>query len=254
MVKHSEQRIAELVVAYLEASGADVYQEVAVSGGVADIVARVQAELWIVEVKTSLSLALLTQAMERRRLAHRVYVAAPQSKTIGDFGVLCQELGIGLLVVRPDAYSERSRVTELIESERFNRRPVELASKLRPEHKTHAKAGAIGGGGRWTPFRDTCEQLLSVVRETPGITVSEAVAKIRHHYSSDRCARSSLATWIGEGKVDGVSIDRDTRPATLHPADRYRCVKPSCARTYDRQPGSCFDCGSDVSQERKTAW
>lgn len=65
----TEQQVAEIVVAWLESLGADVYQEVECGTGVADIVARIGAELWIVEVKTSLSLALLCQAMERRRLA-----------------------------------------------------------------------------------------------------------------------------------------------------------------------------------------
>ena len=30
--------------------------------------------------------------------------------------------------------------------------------------------------------------------------------------------------------------------------DRYRCIKPSCSRVYDHQPGSCLSCGSDVAR------
>lgn len=205
----SEQSIAEVVVAYLEAAGADVYQEVGVAGGVADIVARLGAEIWIVEVKTSLSLALLTQAMDRRRHAHRIYVAAPRTKNMGEVGVLCDELGIGVLEVRtgdPGARYEYEQpaVYERVTSRRWNTRPVNLAAKLQPEHKTHAKAGSVGAGGRWTPFRRTCERLAGIVRINPGITVKEAISAIDHHYGSPSVARSSLVRWADEGKVPGV--------------------------------------------------
>lgn len=206
----SEQAVAEVVVAYLEALGADVYQEVECAGGVADIVARVRSELWIVEVKTAPSLAVLYQALDRRRSAHRVYIATPH---VGRSRIseLCDELGVGMLEVRtgdPGSKweTERPRVREVVASRRWNSRPVALAAQLKPEHKTHAKAGAIGGGGRWTPFRDTCEQLARVVRDEPGIMLKAAIDKIKHHYSSGSSARGSLAQWIKAGKVDGVEL------------------------------------------------
>lgn len=205
-----EQSVAEVVVAYLEALGADVYQEVECPGGVADIVARVRAELWIIEVKTSLSLALMFQAMERRRIAHRVIVAAPYSRNFSDIGVLCEALGIGLWQVDVASSEERwrqHRVLELVDSRRWNSRPVALAAELKPQHKTHAKAGAIGAGGRWTPFRSTCEQLARVVNAEPGITLKQAIAQIEHHYATPSSARSSIAHWIERGKVDGVRLD-----------------------------------------------
>lgn len=216
----SEQQVAEVVVAYLEALGADVYQEVECAGGVADIVARVHAELWIVEVKTSLSLALLLQAMERRRDAHRVIVAAPVSRTFHEVGVLCDELGIGLWQVAPPRADVsvggmpfgQANVIERIASRRWNNRPTRLAAKLKPEHKTHAKAGAIGAGGRWTPFRNTCEELARIVKVEPGIALKTAITKIQHHYRTPASARSSLLHWIEKGKVDGVRLER---PAML---------------------------------------
>lgn len=208
--KVSEQQVAELVISWLEAHGADVYQEVEVSGGVADIVARVRAELWIIEVKTSMSLSLVAQAMERRRLAHRVFVAAPYSRSMREIEPILRETGIGLLDVATadcTAWGE-PRVRERVRSARHNRRPVALAAKLQPEHKTHAKAGAVGAGGRWTPFRRTCEQLARVVKAEPGITLKAAIAKVDHHYSSTSSAVGSLADWAIKGRVDGVRADR----------------------------------------------
>jgi hypothetical protein len=217
-----EQAVAEVVVAWLEALGADVYQEVTVSGGVADIVARVGAELWIVEVKTSLSLALIVQAMERRRLAHRVFVAAPHTRNLRDVEMLCRDLGIGMMVVTTgdfDSSWNQPKVAIRCESRRWNRRPVLLSSKLVAEHKTHAKAGAIGAGGRWTPFRNTCERLAEQVRRKPGMTLKEAIAHVEHHYASAAGARSSLAKWIEKGVVAGVQLVKENGRSVLMPAE-----------------------------------
>lgn len=96
----TEAELAAVVITWLEALGAEVWQEVECGTGVADIVARLGAELWIIETKLSLSLALLVQACERRREAHRVYCAAPYTRTMREFGMLCEELGVGLLDVR----------------------------------------------------------------------------------------------------------------------------------------------------------
>jgi hypothetical protein len=208
----SEQTVAAITVAYLEQLGADVYQEVQVSGGVADIVARVGFELWIVEVKTSMSLALVAQAMERRRLAHRVFVAAPTTKTLRDILPILDEVGLGMFEVTPGwdagSMSLAPRVVQRLWSRRWNTHPVALARELKPEHKTHAKAGAVGGGGRWTPFRGTCEELARVVAAEPGIALKAAITKTKHHYRSERSAISSLAHWCQRGRVAGVKLAR----------------------------------------------
>ncbi len=205
-VKHTEADLAAVVVAWLQDSGATVYQEVEMAGGVADIVAKVGPEIWIIETKLHLSLALLVQAMERRRHAHRVFCAGPHTKTLRDFEWLCREVGVGLLAVHvgKDNRWDHPRVIESAPSRRWNTRPVALAGKLRPEHQTHAAAGT--NGGRWTPFRDTCEQLLAVVVRNPGVPLRDAVASIRDHYSSKAAARTHLAGWIAANKVPGVMI------------------------------------------------
>lgn len=221
-MKRAEVREADLagvVIAWLEALGADVYQEVELyrQGPRADIVARVRAEIWIVETKTSMSLALIEQAMERRRFAHRVYIAAPTYKARAGLA-LCQELGIGVIGVSvglgiesPSEYDE-PQVTMRAESRRWNSRPVALAEKLEPEHKTHARAGAPTGG-HWSPFRRTIERLAQEVAAHPGILIKAAVAGIEHHYRSNAGARTSLAAWIREGKVPGV----ESRDGKLFP-------------------------------------
>lgn len=218
----SEAELAAVVIAWLEALGADVYQEVELQrqGIRADIVARVGPELWIIETKTSMSLALIEQAMERRSFAHRVYIAAPTHKARAGLD-LCQELGIGVLGVTygggieaPSEYDE-PQVTMRAQSRRWNTRPVALARKLEPQHKTHARAGATTGG-HWSPFRRTIERLAQEVAAHPGIKIKAAVAGIEHHYRSNAGARTSLATWIRSGKVPGVEI----RDGALWPTTR----------------------------------
>jgi hypothetical protein len=90
----------------------------------------------------------------------------------------------------------------------------------RPNTKLPAKAGAIGGGGRWTPFRDTCEQLRAVVASAPGITLKEGIAAIRHHYTSMASARGALAARIESGLVPGVRLERDGKAVRLYPVVR----------------------------------
>lgn len=202
----SEEQLGAIVVAWLESLGADVFQEVENI----DIVARVGAELWAIECKRALSMKLLTQGMDRRRLVHRVFIAAPYTRHMREVGAICEELGIGLLDVHigSDAVDSgngfgASSVREIVPSRRWNTRPVDLAARLRPQHKTHARAGSARGGS-FTPFLDTCEQLARVVRERPGITLRDAVSAIRHHYATSKSARGTLAKWITVGKVPGV--------------------------------------------------
>lgn len=208
--RSSESDIATVVIAWLEALGADVYQEVEIPGGRADIVARVRAELWIVETKTSVSLALIEQAMERRRHAHRVYIAAPMHRAKAGLA-LCTEVGIGMIAVdinggvQADREYDEPIVQMRAESRRWNRRPVALADKLEPGHKTHARAGT-SSGGHWTPFKRTIERLAAAAAAHPGILFKAAVDGIEHHYRTNAGARTSLAAWIRSGKVPGVRI------------------------------------------------
>jgi hypothetical protein len=88
----------------LEAQGYTVKGEV----GAADVVAlRVgEDEPVIVELKSSLSLSLFHQAVDRQALTDAVYVAVPRgagrasAKALTDNRKLCRRLGLGLITVR----------------------------------------------------------------------------------------------------------------------------------------------------------
>lgn len=207
----TEEAVAVVVVAYLRGLGCDVYQEVTIprDGGIADIVALTQPprdpELWIVETKTSWSMDLLGQCMDRRGHAHRVFAAVPMRREFSARARIAAELKIGSFAVLIDRRSQQPTSAKayckapLLEGKFADR----LRAVLREEHKTAAPAGT-SGGGRFTLFVATCKALRELVAQHPGIPLREAVARISHHYASPASARSSLASWILAGKVPGV--------------------------------------------------
>lgn len=219
-MKPSEQAIAALVVTWLEDAGHDVYQEVEYRGAIIDIVVLVGPgkEVWVVETKTRWSLELLTQCVERRAMAHRVFAGVPYSRV--DHSQLFRQLGVGSLIVRPDAYDEKVRCTHFPSRTTSRTRdwPRELRARLGPGYKTHAKAGSPNGAGRWTPFRETCERLAYAAQAQPGITLKDAIAGMTHHYSSAAAARSSIRKWVELGKVPGVRLDRKEKLLRLFPS------------------------------------
>jgi hypothetical protein len=218
----SEVALARPVLAWLSASGWDLYQEVQVEtgGSRADIVGVRGPHLCVVEVKASLCLDLLAQAYEwvRRGLTNFVYAAAPAPRLMRDrwtpgrrmANMILAEHGIGLVEVRSD------RVEETVHPAMFRRRSSEsLRRALREEHKTAAPAGSRLGG-HWTPFRATCESLRRLVEDRPGITMREAVLEMKqHHYASTSSAVSSLTHWIENGKVPGLELREDGRSRRL---------------------------------------
>jgi hypothetical protein len=229
----TEQQAAALVVEYLTEAGMDVYQEVDLGGCVADIVAVRGREIWIVEVKMSWSLDLLEQLVEHQRWCrgHRLFAAVPAGRMHRQRQRLFLRMGFGSISIRPNEYHERwggqrTQVEEM--APRTTCKPLpRILAVLDDGHKTHAKAGAPGAAGRWTPFRKTCEALADAVKAKPGMTIKEVIDGLKHHYSSDACARSSLLTWAQAGKVPGVHVVHEGKRLTLWPVGMTPQPRPS---------------------------
>jgi hypothetical protein len=86
------------IKAFLEAQGYDVKAEI----GCCDVVARRGEEPpVIVEMKTSFTLSLLYQGIDRQAMTDAVYIAIPEPKQSArrDMERLCKRLGLGLLTV-----------------------------------------------------------------------------------------------------------------------------------------------------------
>ena len=212
----SEADLAALVVAWLERECWDVYHEVSI-GQTADIVARRGPVLWVIETKRSMSLSVIGQAQRWAAYAHLRSVAVPVSR--GGAGrdmahEVCRRWGIGVIEAR-----ENGNVMELVAARFARPRYGEgLSSTLRPEHKTHAVAGTTSGG-RWSDWRGTCRELQREVESDPGVTLRDALKRIRYHYASASSARAALSHQLQAGEVSGVRCIVDGRELRLYPRE-----------------------------------
>lgn len=247
----TETELAEPVIAWLEDLGWEVFQEVeAHAGGPrADIVARRGPVVWAIEVKRSLSLKLLGQGHVWKQWAHRVSVAYPSGRrsTSAPALRLARLDGLGLIEVqRPTGWGN------VVERARGDfRRRIVRPPRLTEPHKTFAKAGNADGR-RWSPFRATCEAVLAAVTETPGLTISEVVEKVEHHYASPKSARGSLLTWARAGKLEGVVARGGSKAEgtwRLYPEDWHGPVPPRAPRATNAPPAS-----SGRASKQTTMW
>ncbi len=213
MRKPREEALAARVVAWLEAQHWEVYQEVQreTYGAVADIVGAVGPLRWVVECKTTLSLALLEQAMLWMGRAHFVSVAFPATSSAprGRAAArrFCDQNGIGMMAV--------GRSVRVYTRPAMCRRKVEWC--LVEAQKTYAPAGTASGL-HWTPFAETRRQLIDLVAQCPGICLNEAMAKVRHHYASEATARATISHYLRKrpGALKGIECRREGRRLTLY--------------------------------------
>jgi len=223
----SEEQLAAAVVAWLQDLKWTVYQEVQVARGdpIADIVAVQGRLVWVVECKTTLSIALMAQAAKWRIYAHYVSVAVPipvrrpggrrirpnRGRAFAEN--ILRDHGIGLIDIT------HGEPFETIPPQ-LNRKPwvKQLRESLNERHLSYAPAGNAEGR-RWTPFQETCDQIRREVRNTPGITLKELMGRITHHYSSSATARSCIAKWVQAGVIRGVRCERDGRIIRLYPQE-----------------------------------
>lgn len=216
----TEQDAAALVVTYLSELGFEVYQEVTFPEGViADIVAVRGLECWIVEVKTAWSLALLEQCRQHKLWGHgnRIFAAVPISRNQEDHQRLFLDCGFGTILIGCAAPTGTGPKLGKM-APKLTWRPIQTTLKmLHSGYQTSAKAGAPSAAGRWTPFAQTCRFLHQEVLKEPGLSVKDAMSRIKHHYASEASARSSMLSWIEAGRMPGVRAERDGKLFRLFP-------------------------------------
>lgn len=210
-MKRTETQVAAPVVEWLQSLDWDVYQEVQVPGYQrADIVAARGPLLWVVEAKTSLSLQLLDQACGWLKVANYVSIATPfcsyrveHNRFVGRY---LRDLGIGRFRVRGSGGKYDPIRAEEVDNAAFRRRveSSELRSSLNEAQKRQA-AGSPGGG-YWTPFRQTCDNLREFLKANGPCSLRVAIDSIKHHYKRQSTAQGSMRAWIKAGKVKGVVL------------------------------------------------
>lgn len=187
----SETDIAKVIVDQLSAFHWEVYQEVPHGFGRADIVATRGPVRWGIEVKKSINLTVIEQALNLSYHCHFVSVAAPCSRSASIARHLCKKLGIGIMRVSTTDFREDLHPE-------FHRKVLPLT--LREEFKTFCPAGTPGGG-QWTPFKDTKRQLIATVTREPGMEFGDLIKSLKHHYHSLSTAKTCLRGYIGTSVI-----------------------------------------------------
>ena len=214
-MKRRETDVAAPVAKWLKEYAWDVYQEVSLgyADRRVDIVATRGPIIWAIEVKQSMSLALLDQAMSLVQIAHQVSVATPRLRHKGGLRYIDEVLrvkGLGRLSVNGE-YIFESVTPELHRWARVGR----IRDNLCEEQKDGWAQAGSNRGGFFTPFAGTRRALLTFVESHPGCTLKEAIAGIEHHYSTDKSALGSLYGLIGK-IITEVRIERDGRRLRLY--------------------------------------
>ncbi len=217
--EYTEADIARPIVAWLRDHRWEVYQEVSYGGKCADIVATLGSLVMVVEVKKSLGLEVIEQAVFWTSRAHYVYVAVPRIKSRSHqlLNKILDWQGLGLLEV--DARrSGNLNATDVVQRAapplHRKARVKKLRAVLTEDHKTYAEAG--NGSKHWTPFLATCRTLLQAVTAEPGITMKRFLDVQTTHYASKSSARSNIVRWIEAGVIEGLRIEKKGKEIRLY--------------------------------------
>jgi hypothetical protein len=213
MARIKETEIGRSVVAWLRDMGWEVYQEVGALN--ADIIAVLSGKfIWSIECKPYLNFKVLNQAIRQSHNGQWSSIAVPQGtwRNNGRLAkVILDHYGLGCLLV------SGTNVTEQVKARmRRQKTPDWVWGYLDERQKTYCDAGSPGGRA-WSPFKATCEELLTVVRANPGIRLDVALKRFNHHYKTEASAKRSMATWIGLGKVKGIESRLVDRKLCLFP-------------------------------------
>jgi len=215
-LKMSESQFAGKIIPYLNEMKWNVYQEVFLGTGrnVADIIAEYNGLVWVIEVKLSLSMALLEQTMFYQGRANFISIFTPDLKPVKGhraFNYMLSHLGVGHLV---DQFGE----IKVKSKPKLNRVPESSSVRkyLNDHQKVFCKAGTKGGG-HWTPFKQTVKELREFVKQNPGVSMKAAIESIDHHYSSDKVAKATLSRWIRDGIVEGLFLEKRGKNILIYP-------------------------------------
>ena len=160
----------------LENQGYQVKGEI----GAIDIFAMKKDESIAVELKTSITLKLIYQAVERQKIADFVYIAIPKQamtshkSQMKSFILLLRRLSIGLMIVSKQGVEVllEAKDYDLTMSKTRNKR---TKNKLISEFKNRKNDDNLGGmkGKKVTFYREQALEILQVIHSHPGISPKE---------------------------------------------------------------------------------
>lgn len=202
-----ETELYPALKAYLQAQGYAVKAEV----GACDILARRGDEPpVVVEMKTSFSLALVLQGVQRQSLFADVYLAVPVSGAKGwrlryrDILALCRRLGLGLLAVDPATGAVTAHLDPAAYQPRLR---TQRAGRLLREFDRRVGDPNQGGAAavkRMTAYRQDALRCAAHLAESgpgapaalaraTGVAKAAAILRADHYGWFERIARGSYA-------------------------------------------------------------
>lgn len=201
----SESELAKVVIEWLQDYGWEVYQEVQLEryGKTADIIAKQNGLIWVIECKLSNSLSVIEQAEYWSCFAHYSSVAVPYSRDSKIFDKVLKWLGIGKIC--PCNFGTSEEIKSVLHRKSYTKIWDMILSE---DHKTFAEAGN-SSGEKLTPFTRTCRDILYEVKKSPGLTIKDLLEKVKTHYRTPSTARSCILKWAELGKIKGVKVVRE---------------------------------------------
>jgi hypothetical protein len=202
-----ESDMFEPVKSYLEHQGYEVYSEVVLPGGSrADIVGLDKHRTVCIEMKKTLSMDLIDQAIERKSCFAFVYLAIPERKSPLPRFVerIFRQHGFGILYVLDDGdvYEKRKPIYRRAFNKKFD-----PAYYLKPEQKIGVPGGTQGGGyvtDYSLMIRDV-KRYLS--RQTDWVELGQVLEHCEVRYSNPRSGlskalRSFETDWCEVKKIN----------------------------------------------------
>lgn len=204
-----EQDLFDPIKEWLEEKGYEVYAEVEMPFGRADVVGKNHPAYCVVEMKTSLNLEVISQAIRWQGMFHYIYIAVPRRRRPipAIANKILHENRIGLLEV--DVNYVWTRIPA-----RYNRPYYPYSKKiskyLYEEQKTWVKGGS-NEGGYVTPYKITMSRIKEYLKRQRyryhGIeeedggwrTINEILEYCETHYQNPK---SSLAKALQDFEND----------------------------------------------------
>jgi hypothetical protein len=217
-----ETDLGKPIIDYLESLHWDVYQEVPCGSGVADIVAVLDEKMWVVELKKSLSLQLLDQAIYRCVRVHYVSIGIPsRNLDAKNYAVktILDHYGIGVFMVGASGRLSEERKPRLNEDRLLSYDLEKTFKALHPKMKQN-KAGSLPGNN-WTPWKEWKKNVERVVTENPGITPKEMVEKLKTlaPYTKPKNAEQAAVYYARNGLIERVQVAKENNRLRLYPRE-----------------------------------
>jgi hypothetical protein len=218
-INMDEVALAKPVVQWLLDQHWEVYQEVQYeySGRVADIVAKRDNIIWVIETKTSYGFAVLEQAT--RWPVHYRSVAVPFARE-RDYRVAKDYYRVGVIEV---SNKFETTVTEVIPAPLFSKNIKEIErfkNCLMELHKTYAEAGSQSGH-HLTPYKYTMLEVRKAIESNPGCTIKFLYEQLgKMHYSNATSFKGNLVKALVDFEKDWCRVDFSIRPYKLYAKDK----------------------------------